>query len=391
MHGWVHVGSDGVITALGSHASTPPTCSGDELTLDAGGALVLPGLMDAHIHVCMLGESQDFLDLKSCDSIEALQEAVARKRATHDGTWVIGVNWDQGALGRYPTRHDLDAVCADTPVFLWRACWHIGVANTRALQLARVVAVAANGDVAAEPTTKSPPGGVIDVDAGGCPVGILRERAVEVMVAAMAKKTPDESRRYVERGLALCVARGLTAVQTNDEGCWAIYTQLQQEGKLPLRAFLTPNYDELQQDPHMKPLRPGCLPPTTATATATATAVPTTQPAGAAPVSGSDAASYLVVERVKIFADGSLGAETAALRTGGSKINSSGSGSGSDGDSSDHTGVLVHEAAALRDMVATARARGFRVEIHAIGDKAAEQVRESNFKTPQHDSLKLYG
>ena len=110
----------------------------------------------------------------------------------------------------------------------------------------------------------------------------------------------------------------------------------------------------------MKPLRPGCLPPTTATA------APTTPPAGAAPVSGSDAASYLVVERVKIFADGSLGAETAALRTGSS---------GSDGDSSDHTGVLVHEAAALSDRVATARARGFRVEIHAIGDKAAEQVR----------------
>jgi predicted amidohydrolase YtcJ len=64
---------------------------------------------------------------------------------------------------------------------------------------------------------------------------------------------------------------------------------------------------------------------------------------------------------VKIFSDGSLGAETAALRVDGSEPPVS-------------TGVLVHNDAGLRSMIQEARERGFRVEIHAIGDAAADQV-----------------
>lgn len=69
---------------------------------------------------------------------------------------------------------------------------------------------------------------------------------------------------------------------------------------------------------------------------------------------------------MKIFSDGSLGAETAALRL---ERDSSAAES-----ERTHKGVLMHKAEAMRCMIAVARSNGYRLEVHAIGDAAAEQV-----------------
>lgn len=77
--------------------------------------------------------------------------------------------------------------------------------------------------------------------------------------------------------------------------------------------------------------------------------------------------SRLTIERLKIFSDGSLGAETAAMRL----IDDD-----SAGQSAAHEGVLVHERLAMQEMISSAKNNGYRLEIHAIGDAAAEQVRK---------------
>ena len=51
--------------------------------------------------------------------------------------WLVGVGWDQSAWeGEYPSRQDLDEAMGEDkrPVVLYRACWHIVVANTAALE-----------------------------------------------------------------------------------------------------------------------------------------------------------------------------------------------------------------------------------------------------------------
>ena len=83
---------------------------------------------------------------------------------------IIGVQWAQHEMGgTYPCAADLDDAMGDDPrpVFLWRACWHIGCANTAGL------VVAGLGPGQAIPPT---PGGSVDVDAEGKPTGVLRER-----------------------------------------------------------------------------------------------------------------------------------------------------------------------------------------------------------------------
>ena len=66
--------------------------------IDAKHQLVIPGLHDAHIHVCMTGESNYFLDLRNCNSIEKLISTLAAhssRYATAALPWIQGVNWDQ--------------------------------------------------------------------------------------------------------------------------------------------------------------------------------------------------------------------------------------------------------------------------------------------------------
>ncbi|CAM9101259.1 unnamed protein product, partial [Ectocarpus fasciculatus] len=291
--------------------------------MDAAGRLLLPGLMDSHIHVSMTGESIHFVDLKECLSIEQLVVALKTHISLHsDLSWIVGVNWDQTKLGRYPTRHDIDAVSAGVKVFLWRACWHIGLANSAALTACGI-------DLTKAP--EAPPGGVIDFD-GTSVTGILRERAVEVVMREICNKSNEEKKRFIKNGLDMCLRYGLTTVQTNDEGAMGIYQELMAADMLPIRVFLTPTHTDIFG-------------------------------------SGDDArvpTSRLLVDRVKIFSDGSLGAETAALRL---ERDSSAAES-----ERTHKGVLMHKAEAMRCMIAVARSNGYRLEVHAIGDAAAEQV-----------------
>ena len=74
-------------------------------------------LSDSHIHVGLTGESQYFVDLNDCYSIEDMQNKLKLHLLQYPHIlWVQGVNWDQTKLGRYPTRIDLDVLEAVRPV-----------------------------------------------------------------------------------------------------------------------------------------------------------------------------------------------------------------------------------------------------------------------------------
>lgn len=74
------------------------------------------------------------------------------------------------------------------------------------------------------------------------PTGILREYALELLQPHM-KENEQTRLRYFHEGLQRCVSLGLTAVQTNDLHAYKFYRRLQQEGRMPLRVFLTIFYE----------------------------------------------------------------------------------------------------------------------------------------------------
>ena len=57
---------------------------------------MLPGLMDAHIHVMLMGESAHYLDLGDCNSIASMKEKLSVHAANNPSlAWIVGTNWDQ--------------------------------------------------------------------------------------------------------------------------------------------------------------------------------------------------------------------------------------------------------------------------------------------------------
>jgi predicted amidohydrolase YtcJ len=135
--------------------------------VDVRGRTVLPGLIDAHVHMGAYGTARMGIDCKApgMDSIEAIKRAVHEQaQRTPPGTWIraSGYNDTRLAERRHPTRFDLDEAAPDHPVLVVRTCVHIAAANSRALALAGV-----------DDATPDPPGGRYErVDGRNAGVGI---------------------------------------------------------------------------------------------------------------------------------------------------------------------------------------------------------------------------
>ena len=108
-------------------------------------------------------------------------------------------------------------------------------------------------------------------------------------------------------------------MQTNDHNVWHLYKEIQNENELPIRVFLTPDCKEIGSD--------------------------------SIPSPGSQE-GLLQCHRVKLFADGSLGAETAALI--------------SPYVGTENMGVLMMKDDEMLQSIQTAHTSGYRIEVHAI-------------------------
>ncbi len=96
---------------------------------------IIPGLVDAHMHLESLGISFMTVDLRGSRS----PEEVARRLAASEGEVALGRGWDQESFTprRMPSRRDLDRYVSDRPAVAVRVCGHMAVANSAALELTR--------------------------------------------------------------------------------------------------------------------------------------------------------------------------------------------------------------------------------------------------------------
>lgn len=312
----------GRILAVGSNQEIRSLIGQKTKVTDVKGATILPGFIDCHIHLIEYGLSLRNIDLRGVQSINEIKKRVS-ERARGSAQWILGRGWDQEKFAekRYPTRHDLDEASPDKAVLLRRVCGHICVVNSLALKLAGIGA-----------GTPDPPGGLIDRDEAGEPTGILRENAVSILDKAIPELTSDD---YEEATIAAChraLAAGLTTVHciTGSELELKALLKLKAEGRLPLRFYVFIPIEQMK----------------------TAIAL------GLRSGFGDD---KVRLGGVKVFADGSLGARTAAMEMPYA-------------DDVENRGVPIYTQQELDEIIVEAHRNDFQIAAHAIGDRAVSMV-----------------
>ncbi len=169
----------GRIIAVGTNAEIRALTRPGTRTVNLGGQVVIPGVIDAHNHPSYAGIRH--LREVDCDlrSISAIQAALrARVATTPAGEWVLGFKYDdtKTAERRFLSRADLDAVSTAHPIYVEHRGGHTAYVNSLAFERAGVTA-----------SVTDPVGGRFERDATGALSGRAAESAAEI-IARVARR-----------------------------------------------------------------------------------------------------------------------------------------------------------------------------------------------------------
>jgi predicted amidohydrolase YtcJ len=295
-------------------------------TIDLRGRAVMPGLTDAHAHFLGFAKLATRLDLVGTASLDEILEKVSAKLASvRKGDWILGRGWDQNDWPetRYPERAALDRIAPDNPVYLVRVCGHAAYVNSAALRVAGI-----------SRSTPDPAGGKILRDAGGEPTGILLDNAVTLVSKSIPPLARDEKKRLMVAAARKCLAAGLVGVHEMgiDAEDISVYEELSAAGELPFRITGYLSSDDTAIAPYLE----------------------------AGPRAGRGDELFRIVG-AKFYADGSLGARSAALIDDYA-------------DDPGNRGILMQTPDSLYRLMLPWREKGFQTAVHAIGDAAVREV-----------------
>lgn len=315
------------IAVVGATAEVRALAGPSTRVIDARGHLVLPGFNDAHVHFLAGGFQLASVDLREADTPEEFAERIRRFAASQPpGKWITGGDWDheRWPTNALPTKELIDAVTPDRPVFVQRLDAHMALANSVALQRAGIGR-----------DTPNPDGGLIVRDSRtGQPTGVLKDAAMNLVAAKIPAPTFEEKLAAARAATGHAARLGVTSVTDMSAGAdVGVYQELLRRGELKTRIYAAhplPQWERLAQT-------------------------------GVRAGFGSD---RLRVGGLKGFSDGSLGSTTAlffdpytdAPQTRGLPADE-----------------MFPEGAMFARVLGADRA-GLQVMIHAIGDRANDQV-----------------
>jgi len=189
----VAVGTNDEIKALS--ANSPP--------IDAGGRLVLPGFIDAHVHFLQGGFDLASVRLRDADTPQVFTARIKAFAATvPDGTWITGGNWDHERWGgELPRKGWIDADTPNHPVMVSRLDGHMVLANSVAMRAAGITRA-----------TKDVEGGTIVRDPGGEPTGIFKDNAMSLFDGVVPDPSPGQQDRALDAAMRYVAAQGVTSV-----------------------------------------------------------------------------------------------------------------------------------------------------------------------------------
>ncbi|NPV84768.1 MAG: amidohydrolase [Anaerolineae bacterium] len=311
---------DGYIVATGDDHSILTETNNDE-RIDLKGKTVLPGLVDSHIHLVYYSRFLQQVDCETDSRQECTQRVAERARNLKPGKWLLGHGWNHNTWEEgYGSKTDLDRACPENPVFLTHKALHSAWVNTIALRICNITA-----------ETPDPKGGKILRDSSGEPTGILLESAVRLVEKYIPPPTVDEIAEMILNAQSKLWQYGITGVHDFDGvECFAALQILEDREQLRLRILKGLPFETIDHAIALG-LRTGF---------------------------GS---SYLQIGAVKLFADGALGAQTAAMLEPYK-------------GSANNMGMLLLDSEQIISIGKKAVANGLSLAIHAIGDRSNREV-----------------
>ncbi len=306
-------GSDGEVRALAGARTR---------VIDAGGGIVIPGMVDAHAHLLGLGTSLSNVKLAGSRSYEeVIARVTAHARSAKAGEWIVGRGWDQNLWPdrQFPNHEALSRAFPSNPIVLTRIDGHAVLANAMAMRAAKVTSA-----------SRDPEGGLIIRNADNSPAGVFVDNATDLVGRAIPNSTPAQTRAAILAAVEEANKWGLIGVHDVGQSRRTIdmYESLAREGKFNLRNYVLVTGSSKADVAHYL-------------------------------ARGPRSAMYdgrLWVRSIKLYADGALGSRGAALLAPYS-------------DDSTNSGLLLTPPAEIQRIATAALRGGFQVSTHAIGDR----------------------
>ena len=302
--------------------------------IDLAGGVLLPGFIDGHLHLVLSAFFRMNTDLASVGSGSELLSIIREKAGSlPPGKWLMGLRFreDNFPDKRMPTLAELDAAAPHNPVLLVRYDGHTGLASSAALAAAGVT-----------DQTPDPAGGMI-IREGGKPTGLLKELAIDLVLASLPAPDVEEFRAGFMLFMEDLLRFGVTAVQS--------VLQTGPHGPAgSLGPFEVPLFKLFQKE------IPQAVYPLVADPSAAGAVTVLAEQFGAKKEQGVWRGGAL-----KLFADGTFGSRTAYF-------------SEDYADLPGERGMMVTEVEVLREIIFGAQREGLQTTVHAIGDRGITEV-----------------
>lgn len=313
----------------------------DEL-VNLGRLFVVPGFVDSHMHLLELGYYLNNVQLLNVHSIEEVKRRIAEKCTEGSTKWIVGRGYDETQLDGDIDRAFLDSLSSTQPIVLRRICGHVSCLNTMALKKAGIT----------EETVME--GGRIDFEKG-----LVYEKAVDYVQHKIPEPDVEEIKDLILLAEKYCATLGITAVGSDDflsvcgdyKPVLTAFEQLSYQERLSMRIVeqceftSAKNYAEFLDEGYTQGV-------------------------------GND---HFVIGPLKLIADGSLGAKTAAMRV--PYIGTE-----------EEKGELLYSDEDMTLLVQMANRFNMGVIVHCIGDASLDQVlrvfKEEMYPgNPLHDGI----
>ncbi|HSS93351.1 MAG TPA: amidohydrolase [Candidatus Dormibacteraeota bacterium] len=200
------------VVAVGADREIRSLIGARTRVIEARGGTILPAFNDAHVHFLMASRSLGELDLFGAKTQPEVERRIAAHVASAKGDWVVGRGWFYSAFpGGMPTVDLLDRLVADRPAYIESFDAHTGWANSKALALAGVATA-----------------------------GVLKEAEMLGVTRHLPARSAAEDLEALRRGMRMAASRGIASVQEAGDGQdeLRLWASLREAGELTMRVRL---------------------------------------------------------------------------------------------------------------------------------------------------------